>query len=71
MTKIRSIRNSDDLTCALARIDALWGAEQNTPDGDELDVLFSLVEHYESHAYPDRTMEPDELLLLHIRATGK
>jgi HTH-type transcriptional regulator/antitoxin HigA len=28
-------------------IERLWGAEQGTPEGDKLDVLFELTERYE------------------------
>lgn len=38
-----------DYETALARIDALMDAERNTPEGDELDVLTDLVEHYEEN----------------------
>ena len=48
---IRPIRNDDDLTAALARIDLLWGAESGAPEGDELDILLELVEHYEDRHY--------------------
>lgn len=50
--KIRPIRTNDDLTAALARIDALWGKEPGTPEGDELDILVALVEHYEKKHLP-------------------
>lgn len=32
---------------ALARIEELWAAEPNTPEGDELDALVTLVNVYE------------------------
>lgn len=32
---------------ALARIEELWDAEPNTPEGDELDALVTLVNAYE------------------------
>lgn len=28
---------------ALGRIEELWGAEPDTPEGDELDILLALV----------------------------
>ncbi len=71
MPEIRPIRNNDDLTVTLARIDALWGAEHNTPDGDEFDILCALVEHYETQFHPNRPMEPVELLLQHMEGAGK
>lgn len=69
--KIRPIRTDDDLTAALARIDALWGAAPGSPDGDELDVLVDLVEHYENRHFPIAPMEPIELLRAHMETTGR
>ena len=70
MTEKRPIRSNDDLTATLTRIDALWGAEQKTPDGHELDVLCDLVEHYETHSHPNQPMDPVELLNLHMKVAG-
>lgn len=47
-SQIRPIRTEADHKAALARIDTLMGAELNTPEGEELDVLTDLVRHYES-----------------------
>ena len=69
--EIRPIRTNDDLTAALARIDALWGKEPGTPEGDELDILVDLVEHYESKHFPVEPMEPIALLRVHMDTTGR
>lgn len=71
MTKIKPIRSDDDLTAALARIDELWSADPGTPEGDELDVLCDLVEHYENQTYPVEPMEPVDFLHQHMEATGR
>lgn len=47
MGMIKAIRTEGDYEAALARIDALLDAEPGTPEGEELDVLTDLVEHYE------------------------
>ncbi len=52
MGKIKAIRNDADYDAALLRIDALMDAESGTPEGDELDVLTDLVEHYEGKHVP-------------------
>jgi HTH-type transcriptional regulator/antitoxin HigA len=46
--EVRPIRTRDDHSAALRRIDALWGVEDGTPEGDELDILVTLVERYET-----------------------
>lgn len=52
MNRIRAIRSDADHKAALARIDALMDAVPGTPEGDELDVLADLVEHYEEKHVP-------------------
>ena len=47
MSTIKAIRTEADYRAALARIDALMDAKPGTPEGEELDVLTDLVEHYE------------------------
>jgi HTH-type transcriptional regulator/antitoxin HigA len=47
MNTIKAIRTEADYRAALARIDALMDAGPGTPEGEELDVLTDLVEHYE------------------------
>ena len=44
---IRPIRTDEDHKAALAEIDRLWGAPAGSEDGDRLDVLATLVEHFE------------------------
>ncbi len=69
--ELRPIRTNDDLTAALARIDAIWGKEPGTPEGDELDILVDLVEHYESKHFPVEPMEPIDLLRAHMETTAR
>ena len=54
---IKPIRNDRDHARALKRIDQLWDAKKGTPEYDELEVLFTLAEAYESqhHALPPPT----------------
>ena len=44
---IRPIKTNEDHEQALRRIEELWNAKVNTPEGDELEVLTTLVEAYE------------------------
>ena len=46
------IKAEDDYQKALSRIDELMNAEPNTPEGDELELLVTLVELYEDKKYP-------------------
>ena len=49
---IRPIRNDEDHEAALREIEALWGAEAGTPEGDKLDVLITLADAYEDARWP-------------------
>ncbi len=52
MADIKPIRTDEDLDRALARIDEIFDAEDNTPESEELEILVDLVEHYESKHHP-------------------
>ncbi len=54
---ILPIKTEEDFYAAVSRIEALMGAALNTPEGDELDVLATLVSAYEDkhHALPPPT----------------
>ena len=44
---IKSIKSKQDLKNAFMRVDELLESEPNTPDGDELDALVTIIEAYE------------------------
>jgi HTH-type transcriptional regulator/antitoxin HigA len=49
---IRPIKTEADYSAAFKEIEALMGTEINSPEGDRLDVLVTLVEAYERTHYP-------------------
>ena len=55
---IRPIRNNNDHESALKRIQALMSAKAGTDDGDELDVLATLVDAYEARNFPIESPDP-------------
>ena len=59
---IRPIRTEADYEAALAEIEHLFDATPNTPEGDRLDVLTTLVEAYEAHYYPISEPDPVEAI---------
>ena len=62
MSEIDQVQNEADYDAALARISKLLDAELNTPEGEELDRLSTLVEIYEAEHYPMDDPDPDSLL---------
>jgi HTH-type transcriptional regulator/antitoxin HigA len=59
---IKPIRTRADHRAALKAIEALMGAKPETPDGERLDVLVTLVEAYERKHYPLDLPDPVEAI---------
>ena len=59
---IKPIRTKRDHEAALKAIEALMSAKRNTPEGDRLDVLVTLVEAYESKHFPLDLPDPVEAI---------
>ena len=55
---IRPIKTEDDYDVVLAEIDRLMGAPPDTPEGDKLEVLVTLVEAYEGVQWPIEAPDP-------------
>jgi|SRR5437667_4933952 len=68
--EISPIRNDADYESALRRVEALWGAAAGTPEGDEVDVLATLVEAYEREHYPIDQPDPIEAIKFRLQQTG-
>jgi HTH-type transcriptional regulator/antitoxin HigA len=56
--EIRPIKTEQDYNAAISRIEVLWGAKRDTLQGDELDLLVTLVESYEIKHYPIAPPDP-------------
>lgn len=55
---IKPVRNEADLATALTRLDELWGAPIDSPEGHELEILAELIEKYEDEHYPMPASNP-------------
>lgn len=64
------IKNEEDYNKALARIDELMDAKPNTPEGDELELLVTLVELYEEKNYPIDMPDPIEAIKFRMEQLG-
>ena len=49
---MKPIRTEADYQNALNRVASIWEAPENTPEFDELEILVTLIEKYESVHYP-------------------
>jgi HTH-type transcriptional regulator/antitoxin HigA len=68
--EIRPIKNKADYQTALDEIDSLFGAVPDTPDGDKLEVLVTLVEAYEDEHYSIPAPDPIEAILYYQESRG-
>ena len=67
---IRPIKTEPDHQAALKEIERLFDAVPNTPEGDRLEVLTTLVDVYEEQHYPVPAPEPVEAILYHMESRG-
>jgi len=67
---IRPIKTEADYQAALAEIERLFGAAPNTPEGDRLDVLTTLVQAYEEQHYYIPAPDPVEAIKYYMESRG-
>ena len=68
---MKPLRTETDYQNALKRVEQIWTAQQGTPELDELEILVTLVEKYESIHYPLFThTDPIEVIKLTLREKG-
>ncbi len=71
MMEIRPIKTSTDYQAALQEIESLFDAMPNTPEGDRLDILTTLVEAYEAqHQYELPEPDPIEAIRYYMESRG-
>lgn len=67
---IKPIRSEADLADALKRLEELWGAPLNSPEGDELEILAVLVEKFEEEHFPMPASDPIEAIKFRMDQQG-
>jgi HTH-type transcriptional regulator/antitoxin HigA len=67
---IKPIKNEADYETALAEIDRLFDAEPDTPEGDQLEILVTLVEAYEDKHYDLPPPDPIDAIEYYIDSRG-
>jgi len=69
-TEIKPIRTKRDYEAALTEIERLWGTKADTPEGDRLDVLATLIDAYETEHYPMDPPDPIEAIKFRMEQQG-
>ena len=67
---IRPLKTEVDYQAALKEIEMLMHAAADTPEGDRLDVLVTLVEAYEAKHYPLDLPDPVEAIKFTMEQKG-
>ncbi len=67
---IRPIKTEQFYASAIRTIEELWGAKKDTPEGDELDLLVTLVESYEMKHYPIVPPDPIDAIKFRMEQMG-
>ena len=68
--EIKPIRTEEDYQAALEEIERLMDAQPDTPEGDRLDVLATLVEAWEEKHFPIEEPDPIEAIQHRMEALG-
>lgn len=67
---IKPIKTKADYRAALKDIEGRMAARANTPEGERLDVLVTLVEAYERKHYPMELPDPIEAIKFRMESLG-
>jgi HTH-type transcriptional regulator/antitoxin HigA len=67
---IKPIKTKADYRATLKDIEGLMAARANTPEGERLDVLVTLVEAYERKHYPMELPDPIEAIKFRMESLG-
>ncbi|WP_101674156.1 helix-turn-helix domain-containing protein [Alloalcanivorax mobilis] len=67
---LKPIKTDADYKATLKEIEGLMMAEPDTPEGEKLDVLTTLVESYESRHYPLDLPDPVEAIKFEMERKG-
>ena len=69
-TDLKPIRTPNDYESALELMAELWGADSNSPEGDKLDLLATLIDAYEAKHHPIDPPDPIEAIKFRMEQQG-
>lgn len=67
---IKPIKTDADYRVALKEVESLMTAKSNTPEGEKLDVLVTLIEAYERKHFPLDLPDPVEAIKFEMEQKG-
>jgi HTH-type transcriptional regulator/antitoxin HigA len=69
--EVKPIRSESDYEQALRRVEGIWGAPKGSLEGDELEILVTLIEAYERKHYPIDFPDPIAAIKFRLEQQGK
>lgn len=66
MMKLKPIKSEQDYQNALERLEIIFDAAPNSPEGDEAEILSMLIENYENQFYPIEAPDPIEAIKIRM-----
>ena len=67
---IKPIKTDADYRAALKEVESIMMAEPNTPEGEKLDILVTLIEAYEHKHFPLDLPDPIEAIKFRMEQKG-
>lgn len=67
---IKPIKTEDDYNQALERLEVIFDAKLNSPEGDELEVLGILINQFENENFPIGLPDPIEAIKFRMEQMG-
>lgn len=67
---IKPIKTEDDYNQALERLEVIFDATENSPEGDEMQILGMLIENYENEHFPIGLPDPIEAIKFRMEQMG-
>jgi HTH-type transcriptional regulator / antitoxin HigA len=67
---IKVIKTEAEYTAALERLDLIFDAKRDTPEGDELELLSMVIDNYEKEHFPIDLPDPIETIKYRMEQMG-
>ncbi len=67
---IKPIKSEKDYLQAMQRLEVIFDAKPNTPEGDELEILSILIDEYEQSRFPIDLPDPIEAVKFRMEQMG-
>jgi HTH-type transcriptional regulator/antitoxin HigA len=68
--KIKPVKTKKDYEQALARLETIFDAKRDSAEGDELEILSILIDHYEQQHFPIALPDPVEAIKFRMEQLG-